>query len=103
MVCYKPVRLCARGFDGRLRRGVRAGHWKLILAPGSGGWTKGEGNGEVQLYNLSEDLGEKNNIAGQHPEKLQELDQIRLDWDAQLTEPTFIGLMMKKQKQKPKQ
>ena len=31
---------------------------------------------EPQLYNLSEDIGEKRNLAAQHPEKVKELSQL---------------------------
>lgn len=52
---------------------LRAGDWKYIPQPGSGGWTKGgEAQGE-QLYHLGYDLGERNNLASDYPEKLKEL------------------------------
>jgi arylsulfatase A-like enzyme len=70
---------------------VRHGDFKLVIP---------KRDTVPQLYNLEKDLGETNNIAEQHPEKLQKLDQIRLNWDAQLTEPTFIGLMMSKKNKK---
>ncbi len=43
---------------------IRAGKWKMIEAYETG---------ELSLYNLSEDIGEKNNLATQYPEKLAEL------------------------------
>ena len=53
---------------------VRNGHWKYIAAPGSGGWGQGGDQTQpVQLYNLSEDLGETNNLAAAMPEKLAEM------------------------------
>lgn len=55
--------------------GIRDGNWKLMLARGSGGWTAPNevaaakaGLLPVQLYNLSDDLGETNNLANEHPE-----------------------------------
>ena len=48
-----------------------------------------------QLYNLKNDLGETTDIAEQYPEIVQQLDTIRREWDTQLIEPTFIGLMTK--------
>ena len=54
---------------------IRQGPWKLILAADSGGWSEPTpGSAEatelpsVQLYNLSSDIGEKNNVQAEHPE-----------------------------------
>jgi len=33
-------------------------------------------DGNVELYNLKDDLGQKNNLAKQHPEKLEEMKQL---------------------------
>jgi hypothetical protein len=41
--------------------GVRSGKWKFL--------TKGKG----ELYNLEEDIGEKNNVASQHPDTVKRL------------------------------
>ncbi|CAN5900667.1 arylsulfatase [soil metagenome] len=65
---------------------LRIGHWKYI-EPGQGpavlantGIESGRSMDE-QLYDLSEDLGESQNLADEHPEKVQEmrelLDKIR--------------------------
>ena len=66
----KPIRQHAVSASIRGVPCFRDGPWKLILAPGSGGWTKGEGDDDVQLYNLAEDLGEQNNLAAAHPERV---------------------------------
>jgi arylsulfatase A-like enzyme len=51
--------------------GLRQGPWKLILASGSGGWTKGgDSTQPVQLYNLADDLGETNNLAAEQPARV---------------------------------
>jgi len=62
---------------------IREGDWKLILAPGSGGWSKPkdvdaikQGLPPLQLYNLKEDLAEKNNLTEKHPDKVQHLLKI---------------------------
>lgn len=54
---------------------IRRGRWKLELCSGSGGWSypKPEearelGLPEMQLYDLSTDIGEKNNVFDSHPE-----------------------------------
>ena len=52
---------------------IRQGDWKLIYSRGSGGWTKGDSGHDYQLYNLSNDLAEQNNLALKMPEKVKEL------------------------------
>jgi arylsulfatase A len=53
---------------------VRLGDWKFIASPGSGGWGKGEEQGQSeQLYNLTDDLGETKNLAAAMPEKVAEM------------------------------
>ena len=49
------------------KRGVRVGNWKLVHMPppyGSGGW---------ELYDLSSDLAETNDLAEAMPDKVAEL------------------------------
>jgi arylsulfatase A-like enzyme len=58
---------------------LRMGAWKLVKAPG-GGVGLGERGGRAstagaQLYNLQQDIGEKENLADKEPEKLKELTQ----------------------------
>jgi arylsulfatase A-like enzyme len=72
-----------RKFDNQ-KYAVRHGDYKLII-PFKGG--------KAQLYNLEEDIGEEQDVATAHPEKVQELDQIRLKWDSELIEPRFLGLI----------
>ena len=60
---------------------IRKGDWKLIMCPGSGGWslpgpkdpTTLEGLPKVQLYNLSNDPEETINLESAEPDKLAEL------------------------------
>ena len=53
---------------------VRSGAWKYIPAPGSGGWgTGGDQSQPVQLYNLTDDIGETRNLADAMPEKVAEM------------------------------
>ncbi len=64
---------------------IRQGEWKLIFGIGSGGFTQSdplteknvtlEGQGG-QLYNLSEDPGESNNLYSDHPEIVQRLTKL---------------------------
>ena len=60
---------------------ITKGDWKLIMCPGSGGWSlpgpkKPEtikGLPKLQLYNLSTDPGESMNLESTEPEKVAEL------------------------------
>ncbi len=59
---------------------IRNGHWKLALCPDSGGWSEPKPNNKknsnlppMQLYNLKDDLGEKNNVIDQHASRVDEL------------------------------
>jgi arylsulfatase A-like enzyme len=58
---------------------VRLGDWKLVQ----------QGNGAAQLYNLAEDIGEKNDLAAREPDQLQALQAAYDAWNAQLAEPRW--------------
>jgi len=55
--------------------GVRKGKWKLLVANRKNyyGYVKDRGSSETELYNLESDIGEKRNLAGQHPEIVSEM------------------------------
>lgn len=55
-------------------KAVLKGDWKLIFMPPP----YGQGD-EWHLYNLKDDLKEENNVAGQFPQKFNEL---KADWQA---------------------
>ncbi len=61
---------------------IRKAEWKLILCPGSGGWSfprtpeELEGLPAMQLYNLANDPGEEQNLIGNHPGKVEELKSL---------------------------
>ncbi len=62
------------------RFAIRQGPWKLIFAPGSGGWGKpgdaaarAAGSPELQLYRLDRDRGETRNLAAEHSEEVARL------------------------------
>jgi arylsulfatase A len=58
---------------------IRYGHWKLVLCPGSGGWSYNDaaaakaGLPLVQLYDMQADPGERHNLQGEHPDRVKEL------------------------------
>ena len=62
---------------------IRQGKWKLILCGGSGGWSNPSnaqainmGLPEIQLYDLSIDPKEENNMHEQYPEIVKELTSL---------------------------
>jgi len=55
-------------------------------------------DGVPQLYDLTKDIGEQNDISQQYPEEVKKLEVIRKEWDSQLIEPIFKGLIMSKGK-----
>ncbi|WP_430814978.1 sulfatase [Carboxylicivirga sp. RSCT41] len=72
-----------RKFDQQ-RYCVRDGDFKLLIH--NNGQTK-------ELYDLSKDIGEQNNLANQMPEKVKALEVILNKWTGQLIDPTFLGLI----------
>lgn len=75
--------LYVRKFDDDLYS-VRDGDLKLV--------TKKK-NSVKELYNLQEDLGEENDLADAFPEVVKRLDSLRQNWDKQLIDPIFLGLI----------
>jgi arylsulfatase A-like enzyme len=67
---------------------IRDGDWKLIE------WFE---TGELELYQLANDLGEKKNLASAHPEKVQELHQKLIAWRKE------VGALMPRPNPKPPQ
>lgn len=56
---------------------IRDGRWKLVLCPGSGGWTHRDAEAAkdglplVQLYDMKADPGEKNNLCAEQPNRVR--------------------------------
>lgn len=73
---FQPVREHSISCSIRGVPSLREGSWKLILAPGSAGWTEGgDPTDRIQLYELSMDLGETSNLASTYPERVAQLQQ----------------------------
>jgi len=74
-----PIRQSIVHHSGDGTFAIRKGDWKLILGKDSGGFSKSleiEGNPvdtDGQLYNLSKDPSEQNNLYTDNPEKIKEL------------------------------
>ena len=58
---------------------IREGRWKLVLCPGSGGWTYKDDDAAqaglplIQLYDMKADPGEKNNLYKKEAAKVREM------------------------------
>ena len=69
---------------------IRKGKWKLLLCPGSGGWSAPRpGRADfsemppIQLYDLENDPGEENNLQAEHPGKVEELKSLLASYIAE--------------------
>jgi arylsulfatase A len=79
----QPVRASLVHHSSSGKFAIRAGNWKLELCPGSGGWASvasptdaaalKEKLPSVQLYDVSNDEGERKNLQAQHPEIVAQL------------------------------
>ena len=76
-----------RKFD-QGRFAVRHGDHKLVILD----------NGNVrELYDVEKDLGETKNVIDQNPTIESEIEKLRLQWDRELIDPTFWGLIHSKE------
>ncbi len=57
---------------------LRCGDWKLI---------EYFEDGALELYNLAEDIGEKNNLADKRPDKTKQLHRMMVEWRKKLNAP----------------
>lgn len=70
-------------FRTRPGSAIRFGDWKLIQY---------FENNDIELYNLKEDLGEKNNLLESHPQKAKELLEILDKWRIDTNAPVPVEL-----------
>jgi len=67
---------------------IRKEEWKLIMSPGSGGWSFPRPNDKaiidtlpaIQLYNLDTDPGEQKNLQAVNPDKVNELKSLLIKY-----------------------
>ena len=69
------------------QKAIRKGNWSLVdfrdfEAKTNSGW---------QLFDLSNDIGQQNNLAAKQPERVAELSQAWQRWDAQNIAPLWHG------------
>ena len=69
----------ANGYHAGEWRAVRHNNWKLLKI----------NENPVQLYDLSTDVGEQNNLAQKHPDKVEELTGVLNKWDSTLAKPLW--------------
>lgn len=62
------------------KSGARVGDWKLVR----------NGDGTEKLFNLADDIGEKNDLSAANPEKLKELQAAYKEWDATNIPPKWL-------------
>ena len=61
---------------------VREGEWKLVAYR----------NGQIKLYNIASDLGEKNNIATKHPKIVNKLRSELIEWEKMMGVEQYSGV-----------
>jgi arylsulfatase A len=75
-------------FNSTKLQAVRSGPWKLAIAPQATGMGVGRpalaSFGKPRLYNLDDDVGERTNVAAEHPEVVARLQGLILQMDADL-------------------
>jgi arylsulfatase A-like enzyme len=62
------------------RGAIRDGDWKLLRYP----------DRPAELFNLTRDPGEQNDLAAVHPERVKELFRKQFAWELELERPLFM-------------
>jgi len=63
---------------------ARSGTWKIVQRETG---PDGPDPAKWQLFDLSKDIGEQNNLADQHPERISEMDKAFRNWRSQMAAP----------------
>ena len=63
---------------------MRHGNWKVVF-------NRSEKDATPQLFDLTADIGEENNLADAHPDQLKEMLARLAEWESQLIEPMWGG------------
>ncbi len=78
-----PLREAVVHHSGNGSFAIRQGKWKLVLCPDSGGWSEPKPGSKqarnlpaVQLYDLTSDIGEKQNLYREHPDVVKKLTEL---------------------------
>ena len=77
----RPLYFYARNGDVEA---IRIGEWKLHIKKSRGWKVKKEGAFNVSLYNLKNDISERNNVASKHPKIVDRLRKQLLSFDKEL-------------------
>jgi arylsulfatase A-like enzyme len=76
----KPVREAVVHHSINGRFAIRQGKWKLELCSGSGGWSSPKdgaaGLPPLQLYDMTQDVGERKNVEAEHPDVVAHLTSL---------------------------
>lgn len=80
---YSREAAVTHSIDGEFA--IQKGDWKLIMCPGSGGWSyptadQTDGLPPIQLYNLNNDPGETNNLEATEVAKVAELKNLLIKY-----------------------
>jgi arylsulfatase A-like enzyme len=75
---------------------IRAGDWKLVKSVGSVGVEAPESHQkantqDAELYNVTRDIGERENLAANEPAKVGELSAAWNKWSAAMAEPSWYA------------
>lgn len=76
---------------------IRHGDWKLVRYDTAADG-KRPGVSATMLYHLAADVGEKADLSGKMPEKVQELEGLWKRWEAELVDPLWGGGARRKKK-----